>query len=109
MKKKKVKIDTLSTEELEIEVKRRKILEAQKEAKDLRKTQLLKSLTRGMVDLLHPNHGRTNCSDKNRINGWNDKTSTQWPRCSRCALLNIVHDKILPDEFEVKIEILKWS
>lgn len=48
-------------------------------------------LTFDAVDLMAPAHGRTSCSDIERINGLSTMTDERRsPRCARCALLDIV-------------------
>lgn len=59
-----------------------------------------------LVDLLHPQHSRTSCSDENINNGfswkldeWNEESlrlDSRWlPRCKRCALLEIVSGEVV--------------
>jgi hypothetical protein len=57
---------------------------------------------RELVDLLCPKHDRTSCSDDNINNGF-DAGSHGLPRCSRCALLEIVESKYIPKDMVVNV------
>jgi hypothetical protein len=61
-------------------------------------------VTRAALDVLVPEHGRTSCSDDNRINGFGP--SGGYPRCDRCALLDmLIGDAVLPGDFTVRLII----
>jgi hypothetical protein len=59
----------------------------------------MKKITLDMVDVLAPEHYRTSCSDDDIVNGFN--SSEYGARCTRCALLEVVHDQDgeIPQEF----------
>lgn len=56
-----------------------------------------------LVNVLQPNHSCTNCSDGNLINGF--KSSDVPPRCSRCALLEVVDHNGGEDMIDYKINL----
>jgi len=46
-------------------------------------------------------HGRTSCSDEDANNGY-ESSSGDWPRCTRCLLLDVVRGNI-PEGAEVSL------
>lgn len=65
--------------------------------------------TRGFIDFICPEHGRTSCSDENISNGFymedDEETISKkyYHRCTRCALLEIENGKIKLSEENNKI------
>lgn len=62
-----------------------------------------------LIDVLCPEHNRTSCSDENIGNGFSHKSdefgnysttidSVDFPRCGRCALLEIERGKSTDDD-----------
>ena len=70
-------------------------------------------LTKEIIDVLTPEHGRTSCDDDNISNsfgGWTGKYNEdtgqkviRYPRCNRCYLLDNIGSDI--DSLEFKIEV----
>lgn len=55
-------------------------------------TPLTPALAQTLLDST-PNHDRTSCSDDNLSNGYGS-SSSDWPRCQRCLLLEVVQGKL---------------
>lgn len=55
-----------------------------------------------LIDIICPEHSRTSCSDENISNGfYTDEgiiTKEYFPRCSRCALLEIVNKTSIDED-----------
>jgi hypothetical protein len=60
---------------------------------------------RFIIDCIAPQHGRTSCSDTNRINGLD--SAGYGCRCLRCALLEIAEQRYWPREYTISVEIKK--
>jgi hypothetical protein len=55
------------------------------------------------VDILAPEHGRTSCADACVVNGFSDG---RFPRCNRCALLQIIRGEVAwPVEFVLYVNV----
>lgn len=55
------------------------------------------------VSILAPEHGRTSCSDGSLVNGFRDG---HFPRCNRCALLQIIRGEVdWPVEFVLYVNV----
>lgn len=77
----------------------------------------MKPLTREYIDEIAPEHSRTSCSDKNLNNGQFTIEETeirgvvvkrefgQHPRCTRCCLLDLLHEKEIGMQFDPRLEI----
>lgn len=53
------------------------------------------------INLICPDHDRTNCSDENISNGFFSWTGYPWHgRCTRCMYLEIIKDGKVPDQFD---------
>jgi hypothetical protein len=77
-------------------------------------------ITKDWVDDVAPTHGRTSCSDADLANasgGWTGefdvrtgKKKIDYPRCSRCYLLDHVGERIDSLDFEVRVAVaLDWK
>jgi hypothetical protein len=74
-------------------------------------------LTREIINILTPVHGRTSCSDTKQINGcggwtgkYNEDTGKKvinYPDCNRCYLLN--HEGEDTDNLEFGIQVTLWE
>lgn len=72
-------------------------------------------ITREWVNTVAPKHGRTTCSDDNRINGYGGALSTfdqntgereiRYPRCNRCYLLDHIGCDTSDLEFEIEVSV----
>ena len=55
-----------------------------------------------LIDIICPEHTRTSCSDENISNGfYTDEgviTKEYFPRCSRCALLEIANKTVVDED-----------
>ena len=61
-----------------------------------------------VIDVLHPDHDRTSCSDTNLDNGWGSNGIDSHPRCIRCAILELFQQNALgeiPYGLNTRIEI----
>lgn len=98
-----MELKDLSDKDLLQELARRK--EEKRQARidaNNKKLELLrKVLTREMLDALLPEHGRTSCSDDNRVNGFR----CHRVRCTRCALLDFLEDEYTPSSQELVVNI----
>lgn len=96
----------ISDDDLRAEFARRQQVreQAMRERMALRRQRTIAVVTREMIDVLHPEHGRTGCSDGNTCNGWGSSRDNSSPRCTRCALLEVV-DGYLPEEWQVYLDI----
>ncbi len=62
------------------------------------------AMTKGVADAFAPKHGRTSCSDANLANGW---SYDNFPRCNRCALLQLANGASIDGNFLLRLEIVK--
>jgi len=70
-------------------------------------------ITKEVIDILAPKHGRTSCSDENLSNaygGWTGKYDVDtgrkkiiYPRCNRCYLIDNIGMEM--DNIEFKFEL----
>lgn len=65
------------------------------EATDKHMENLRSVMTKELIDTLRPKHDRTSCADKNISNGfWSNEDDN--PRCTRCALLDMLDGRSAP-------------
>lgn len=85
------KIQSFTDEELQRELERRKTsrLAQERAQRDARKARYNTKLTREVIDVVCPTHGRTSCSDANTCNAdiRESTNSGRYVRCTRCYLL----------------------
>lgn len=91
-----------TVEELQDELNERMLAaeRAKKKAQETRALQIQK-MTKEGLDLFVPEHGRTSCSDKNLANGLQFLP----PRCTRCALLQVIDGADWPRGHELFVNI----